>query len=156
MKKQQGFTLIEILVAVALVIILSGAGLYGWQSFRLHQQLWQTAWQVRVYLELLRDDANWQNRDHLISASTTEGGWCLLSSVNEQAGCAADNAFALRPLSAGVALADITPSLRFFGLRNTAWPGHIVLRNMAGEWRIIVSNGGRIRMCQHVAATPCI
>lgn len=155
MNKQQGFTLIEIMIAVVLVIILSGAGLYGWQSFRLHQRLWQTAWQVRNYLELLRDDANWQNRDHGISVSKTEDGWCLLSSVNEQAGCTADNPFALRPLSPGVALTDITPSLRFFGLRNTAWAGHIVLRNPAGEWRIIVSGGGRIRMCQPEPTIPC-
>lgn len=155
MKKQQGFTLIEILAAMVLVIILSGAGLYGWQSFRLHQRLWQTAWQVRTYLELLRDDANWQNRDHAITASQTDGTWCLLSSVNEQAGCTAENPFALLPLSPGVALVDLTPSLRFFGVRNTAWAGHVVLRNSAGEWQIIVSGGGRIRMCQSGAATPC-
>ncbi|MDI4745809.1 prepilin-type N-terminal cleavage/methylation domain-containing protein, partial [Salmonella enterica subsp. enterica serovar Kentucky] len=34
MKKQQGYTLIETVVAMSLIIILSATGLYGWQRWQ--------------------------------------------------------------------------------------------------------------------------
>ncbi|HBM1405832.1 TPA: hypothetical protein LUI38_000613, partial [Salmonella enterica subsp. enterica] len=46
-------------------------------------------------------------------------------------------------------------SLAFFGLRNTAWAGHIVLKNAAGEWRLVVSSWGRIRLCERNEAATC-
>ncbi len=44
--------------------------------------------------------------------------------------------FVFTPDWRDVVLADITPSLAFFGLRNTAWAGHIVLKTLpeSGVW----------------------
>lgn len=63
--------------------------------------------------------------------------------------------FVFTPDWRDVVLADITPSLTFFGLRNTAWAGHIVLKNAAGEWRLVVSSWGRIRLCERNEAATC-
>ncbi len=63
--------------------------------------------------------------------------------------------FVFTPDWRDVVLADITPSLAFFGLRNTAWAGHIVLKNAAGEWRLVVSSRGRIRLCERNEAATC-
>lgn len=52
-------------------------------------------------------------------------------------------------------MVEITPSLAFFGLRNTAWAGHIRLKNAAGEWRLVVSSWGRIRLCEGREAEAC-
>lgn len=155
MKKEQGYTLIEITVATIVLVILGASGLYGWQSYQAHQRLWQTAWQVRDYLELLRNDANWHNRDRKVWVKQESGRWCLLASADAQATCGGNNPLALRPLWPEVALVDITPSLGFYGLRNTAWAGHITLRSEAGEWQIIVSNWGRIRVCQRTNSGAC-
>ncbi len=38
-----------------------------------------------------------------------------------------------------VEMSDLTPSLAFFGLRNTAWAGHIRFKNSTGEWWLVVS-----------------
>ncbi|MDN8600476.1 prepilin peptidase-dependent protein [Citrobacter sp. S2-9] len=155
MKKQLGYTLIEMMVAMILIAVLSATGLYGWQRWQQQQRLWQTAFQVRDYLLQLREDANWHNRDHVISINREGTSWCFISSVVPQSTCSSRSSFVFTPLWADVEVVDITPSLAFFGLRNTAWAGHIYLRNAAGEWRVIVSGMGRIRLCERDEGDVC-
>lgn len=154
MKKEHGFTLIETMVAVALIVILSGIGLTGWQSWQAQQRLWQTALQVRHFLEMLRDDANWHSRERLVQAVRLGDTWCL-HALEQQAGCTTDSPYVMHPVWPEVSLVEITPSLGFYGLRNTAWGGHIQVASAAGEWRIVVSGWGRIRMCGQVAEESC-
>lgn len=120
MNREHGYTLIETLVTMVVVVILGASGLYGWQSWQQQQRLWQTACQVRDYLVLLRDDANWHNRDRVLSVDRSAEGWCLSvsGSTND---CSVSNAFTLQPLWPEVSLSAMTPGLGFYGLRNTAW-----------------------------------
>ncbi|MEG0099666.1 MAG: prepilin peptidase-dependent protein [Citrobacter sp.] len=155
MKKQQGYTLIETLVAMLIVVALSASGLYGWQRWQQQQRVWQTAIQVRDYLLQLREDANWHNRDHVISVIREGTSWCLVSSAAAQNTCKPVSPLVLTPRWGDVEMADMTPSLAFFGLRNTAWAGHIGLKNAAGEWWVVVSGWGRIRLCGRDEANIC-
>jgi len=148
MNIEQGYTLIETLVAVSLAIILSASGLYGWQSWQQQQRLWQTASQLRDYLLFLRNDANWHNRDRLITVHRDTQRWCLVAALPEPEGCPVNNPWVFLPPWPDVSLASITPSIGFFGLRNTAWAGSMTVENSAGRWAVIVSGWGRIRLCQ--------
>lgn len=47
-------------------------------------------------------------------------------------------------------------SLAFFGLRNTAWAGHIGFKNSTGEWWLVVSPWGRLRLCQQGETEGCL
>ena len=49
----------------------------------------------------------------------------------------------------------VTPGLGFDGLRDTAWAGRIRLQSQAGEWLILVSSWGRIRMCNGKGEFAC-
>lgn len=153
MKKENGFTLIETLVAISVVVILSATGLYGWNNWQQQHRLWQTAGQVRDYLVFLRNDANRHNRDHKLSLILNGTSTCLVSSVVSD--CEDKTPFVLRPLWPEVTITELTPSLGFYGLRDTAWAGRVRVHSSAGEWLIIISNGGRIRMCNTAGESSC-
>ncbi|HCI3785178.1 prepilin peptidase-dependent protein [Escherichia coli] len=142
MKTQRGYTLIETLVAMLILVMLSASGLYGWQYWQQSQRLWQTASQARDYLLYLREDANWHNRDHSISVIREGTLWCLVSSA-----AGANTCHGSSPL---------VSSLAFFGLRNTAWAGHIRFKNSTGEWWLVVSPWGRLRLCQQGETEGCL
>ncbi|MFK3717906.1 prepilin peptidase-dependent protein, partial [Escherichia coli] len=78
---------------------------------------------------------------------------CLASSA--VTGCDSGGPFVMKPMWPGVTISDITPALGFYGLRDTAWAGHIRVQSRAGGWWVIVSNGGRIRLCNAAGEGAC-
>lgn len=154
MNREHGYTLMETLVTLTLMMILSVGGLYGWQRWQQQQQLWQTAVQVRDFLLFLRDDANAYNRDRVLRVVQDEVGWCL-SAEGEGPECASGTSFTLRPRWPGITLAGVTPGLGFYGLRSTAWAGNLRLQSAAGSWSIVISHWGRIRLCRSDSAGGC-
>jgi len=155
-RKQGGFSLIEVLLVMVIVVALSASGLYGWQQWQQQQRLWITVQQVQSLLERLRSDANWHNQDRLLSLSTTATGWCLSGLSGLQTGCENPGQWQLAQPFADIDIVEMTAGLGFYGLRNTAWPGHLTLRSPAGEWQVIVSAWGRIRACKTEGATRCL
>ncbi|EPP1033218.1 prepilin peptidase-dependent protein [Cronobacter turicensis] len=155
-RKQQGYSLIEVMVVLVIVISMSAAGVYGWQRWQNQQRLWQTAQQTRDFLEQLREDANWRNADHKLRLQRGPEGWYLGTQTNDEQACRKGAKDQFSPPWSEVEIGEMTPGLAFFGLRNTAWPGHIILKSQAGEWRIIISVWGRIRLCEPGEGTSCV
>ncbi|HEY3590253.1 MAG TPA: prepilin peptidase-dependent protein [Buttiauxella sp.] len=153
--KQHGFSLIEMLVVMSIVAMLSAGGVYGWQQWQQQQRLWITTQHIRHLLEQLRNDANWHNRDHLVRVSRAGNSWCLASKMLEANLCHSEGRWRLLQPFADVDIIETTPNLGFYGLRNTAWPGHIDVQSDAGKWRVIISSQGRIRVCEVIGSNQC-
>lgn len=153
--KQQGFSLIEVMVVMIIVAVLGTGGVYGWQQWQQQQRLWITTQHVRNLLEQLRSDANWHNRDHLLAVKRTGKLWCLASKLVEESECHSDQRWQLSQPFNDVDITEITPGVGFYGLRNTAWPGHIMLQSMVGKWRVVLSAQGRVRVCEVIGSNKC-
>jgi len=148
MNREKGYTLIETLLTMMLVLTLSASGLYGWQRWQQAQRLWQTASALRDYMMYLRSDANWHNADRRLRLNRTAERWCMVADDAVLTGCPANNPAVFRPRWAEVEISKMTPNLAFYGLRNTAWTGSIMLSSAAGRWSVVVSGWGRVRLCE--------
>lgn len=155
--KQRGFSLMEVMLVMTIVAALGTGGILGWQKWQRYQNLWMTQQKVRSFLEQLRSDANWHNRNHLLVVLRSGTRWCLASShLASDSWCESNTRWKLLQPYPDIDIVNMTAGLGFYGQRNTAWPGHLVLRGEAGEWHIIVSVWGRIRVCEVSETKKCI
>ncbi|ANI29918.1 N-terminal cleavage protein [Yersinia entomophaga] len=145
--KQRGFSLIEWLLVLALLAYISVSSFQHWSHYQQRERLEITARQLLGFLTRLQADAFWLNRPALLWHSFDDT-WCIGSGEQPLQGCQAQDGWLFTPDYSGITLVELTPeSLGFYGLRNTAQPGRIILANAAGRIRLVISNHGRIRLC---------
>lgn len=144
-KTIHGFSLIEMMIVMLVIAILSSGVIYGFQQWQHHQRLWQTTHQLSQFLHHLRHDANEFNRDHVLTLWQRHDQWCLTTQLYAGKPCMTTSQWQFIPRFKDVSISEITPGLGFYGVMNTAKPGHIILNNAAGQRKIILSVWGRIR-----------
>jgi prepilin peptidase dependent protein A len=153
--KQRGFSLVEVMLVMAISVMLGAGGINGWQKWQQQQRLWISVQQVKLLLEQLRSEANWKNTDRLLRLVRSGSSWCLTTTEQANERCENASRQQLKQPFEDVDLAEITAGLGFYGQKSTAWPGHLVLQSPAGEWRIILSAWGRIRLCRSDGENKC-
>jgi prepilin peptidase dependent protein A len=143
---QQGLSLIELLVVMLLAGMLTSWGVSQWHLYQQALRLEQTAQQLLAFLTRLQADANWRNRNALLWFKQGEP-WCV-GSGKEVISCVSAVGWVFTPIHIDVQLQDFTQKdLGFYGLRNNAQAGHILLANGAGRIRLVLSAKGRLRLC---------
>lgn len=147
-----GFTLVELLLVLAIVSLLSGAALQSWQSWQQRQRMQDTAQQLQRFLHGVRAWANWHNSEQPLWLLAGER-WCLGSGNKPAGGCASGRRLQLLAPHPQVQIIAIEGTPGFFGRRNVAKAGHIIFGEGTLRWRMIISARGRIRLCQ---AAPCL
>lgn len=140
-----GFTLLEMVVVIALVAVLSMGSWQGWQRWQQLQQLNDSARQVQRLLIRIRTDAWWHNTDRSVWLMSGDP-WCMGSGTVVK-NCDAPARLQLLAPWPDVSVSALTSEMRFYGRKNTARPGSIVIVSPSGERRIIVSSRGRVRIC---------
>lgn len=143
---QLGFTLIELMVVLAIAVVLTGGAFSGWQHWQQIQRLEESSRQVQQFLLRLRSWANWHNSGQ--SVWLIDGNPGCLGSGKKPESCVASQRMQLVLPYADVVISKIVGEPGFYGVRNTAKAGHLELSGKAGTRRIIISAFGRIRQCQ--------
>lgn len=136
----------ELMIIMIIVAILSMGGISSWQKGYNHQKLWQTAQQLSHFLIMIRNQSWWNNRNYLLILQSNDDGWCI-SAQHQDKYCAKENPLQFLPRYKEVKVVEITRGLGFYGIHNTAWPGHIILESKGEQWKVILSVWGRIRLC---------
>ncbi len=156
--KQQGMSLLEMLVVMGLIAILTGGSLYYGQTIRQAHRLRQSAQTLQAFLGRMQAQANARNEAHLLAVTLGPAG-CVMRLNDAPDGCNGNALRVFRPGGEGVAIVDFSGNgMGFYGLRNTAQPGHLTLGNAAGRIRVVLSGHGRLRLCAENAVSgvpPC-
>lgn len=146
-QNEQGMSLLEMLVVMALVAILTAGGIQSWQGVREAQRLRQGALALQTFLGRVQAQANAANDTRLLWVEEGARG-CVTTQPPPPAGCGTASAALYPAARYGVTVQAFSGNgMGFYGLRNTAQPGHITLRNGAGHIRVVLSGQGRLRLC---------
>ncbi|MFA3780149.1 prepilin peptidase-dependent protein [Yersinia sp. 1652 StPb PI] len=147
LKKQKGISLIELLLVIVLVGITALWGAQSWHHYRQRERLADSARQLLAFLTHLQAQANRRNDTELLWIQQNGQG-CLGSGDKPTARCSALTDGVFIPPYPDVAIAtSLQKEMGFFGVRNTAQAGNIMLSNPAGSIRLVISSRGRLRLC---------
>lgn len=150
LSEQQGLSLIELLLAISVMAILAAGGVQGWQSYRQRAALEQASAELLAFMSRLQQAAHWRNETFLLRIGKDRDRDCLIASRrSEEANCFSTSGLIYRlPMeNMQLELQQSELGLGFYGLRNTAGAGHIVVQGKAGRVRVVLSSTGRLRRC---------
>ncbi|AXF78803.1 prepilin peptidase-dependent protein [Erwinia tracheiphila] len=147
MKKLNGFTLIELLIVIVIASALTLTAVSGWQHWQQRQRLNASARQLQHFLLQLRNEANWHNQQALLWQRPGKI-WCI-GSGPFPATCSAQRQVFITQWPE-IQLDSLTEGMGFYGRRNVARAGRIIISNDAGERHLIVSSRARVRICERL------
>ena len=157
--RSAGFTLIELMVALALVALLLTVALPSYQSLRQEQMVKAATMAVYNYLKLLKSESIKRNSSlSLIVFNSGASNWCYriaIDGVGSCTGCS-DTCSSLDGRKgadasefAGVNLTTSYSGgkLTFSPRRGTLPSGNITLASNGTSMKVMTSNLGRVRTC---------
>ena len=149
--QQKGFSLFELLIVVVISSVMFTVAIVNWREFQLRGELTNTTLALVTFLNQVKSNANFQNRNNAIYIIKEEDQpWRLIVIDNEQNDH--DQIFFqfINPNNQVEILNKNNDLLSIFhGRRCMAQPETIKLKNDIGESRIIISTRGRIRYCAY-------
>ena len=135
--QQKGFSLFELLIVVVISSVMFTLVIVNWREFQLRSELTNTTLALVTFLNQVKSNANFQNRNNAIYIIKEEDQpWRLIVIDNEQNDH--DQIFF-----------QFINSNHQVEIMNMAQPATIKLKNDIGESRIIISTRGRIRYCAY-------
>jgi prepilin peptidase dependent protein A len=145
--KQQVTTLIELLLVIALIGCMTVWAAQSWHHYRQRERLADSARQLLGFLTHLQAQTNRSNRTALLWVQQSGQG-CLGSGDKPIAPCSEQKSTVFIPPYPDVVISILMQKeIGFYGVRNTAQAGSIMLTNPAGRIRLIISGRGRMRLC---------
>ncbi|AIJ08910.1 MULTISPECIES: prepilin-type N-terminal cleavage/methylation domain-containing protein [Edwardsiella] len=151
----RGYTLLEVMLVCGVLAMLAAAALPLWLPRRDQQRMLAEGLRLQTYLLTLREQAFRSNGGRPILFRRGRGGVaCLVAQPQDD--CRAAAAFI--PIAPLRLEAQMSADAGFYGVRNTARPGHLRLSDERRAVRVIWSAQGRVRLCAEYgvsALTAC-
>ncbi|CNI12938.1 prepilin peptidase dependent protein A [Yersinia aldovae] len=145
--KQQGITLIELLLVIALVGSMAVWASQSWHHYRQRERLADSARQLLGFLTHIQAQAHRSNRTALLWVQQSGQG-CLGSGDKPILPCSLTTNTIFTPPYPDVVISNLMQKeMGFYGVRNTAQAGSIILSNPVGRIRLVISARGRMRLC---------
>lgn len=142
---QRGMTLIELLAVLLIAGMLTGWGVGQWRHHQQALRLEHTGQQLLAFYCDCRRRLTGATARRCCGSSTAPlvpGRWCAAAGLRFRRGAGLSSPYP------DVVLRGYTgKEIGFYGLRNTAQAGHILLSNDAGGLRLVLSVRGRLRLC---------
>ncbi|OTA16704.1 peptidase [Xenorhabdus vietnamensis] len=146
---KNGFTLLEVMIAMIIISISLSWGLYYWGEYQSRLRLQSSVHNVLSFMERQQALANYLNQDRTLWLMVGQH-WCLVSSITKVTDCNESDGELVNSPHEDVFLSFSTADrIDFYGIRNTAMPASFTLANSAGEISVVISGRGRIRTCSN-------
>ncbi len=163
--QQRGFTLVEIMVTVAIIALLAGMAVPAMLSYRANNRLQGAAESLASFIQSAKQDVDRIDEDLLVQFDAnawcagmdyedgTSGCDCTLADPTATDACtlpAEDRVHRIRGQDfPEVAMSKIGSYTTIKHIRGTATAGSVELQLGGGErvLRLVVSNVGRVRIC---------
>lgn len=143
-------TLFEMMLVIAIMAILSTGGVNGWENYQQRILLEQASSGVLAFMSQVQFAADWRNQAYRIRIGKRGDLPCISAGASaESHHCHSEAGLVYTLMDKGLILTISQSELGFgfYGLRNTAGSGHLLISNSAGRVRLIISAKGRIRRC---------
>ena len=160
--RSAGFTLIELMVALALVALLLTVAIPSYQSLRQEQMVKAATMAVYTDMMLLKSEALKRNRNlQLILFNSGNDNWCYRISIDGNCNSCSDACSSIegrKGVDAGEfpgilltatyseSAAQVRP-ISFSPRRGTLPSGNITISSSDTSMRVVTNNLGRVRTC---------
>lgn len=143
-------TLLEMMLVIAIMAILATGGVNSWQNYQQRILLEQASSGALAFMSQVQFAADWRNQAYRIRIGKrgelpciSAGALAISDDCHSEDGLV--YIFANKALSLKLTQSEL--GLGFYGLRNTAGAGHLLISNSSGRVRLIISAKGRLRRC---------
>lgn len=152
-----GFSLIEMMIVVAIVGVLVSIAMPSFSKMLERNRLKEATEALKMDLMLARTEAIKQSINLNVSIKTNGSAWCYgIDNDNTSCDCSVAGDCALKTVDGnqfnGIALMSSDVDIAFDYRRGTASPQSVILDTTHYQTKIIVSNGGRVRVCSFNSA----
>ncbi|HGJ5873930.1 MAG TPA: prepilin-type N-terminal cleavage/methylation domain-containing protein [Arsenophonus apicola] len=149
--RQQGFTVLEIIIAIAITALIAVVSIKGWRNYQHKIHLIIVTQKVAAFIARHQMQAAYLNQERkLIIKTDKTSNWMLIVTIKGKKDSQPSKEMKLINRHNEIVLQNYSRvSTLLLGKRGTALPTTLRFSNHSEDILIIISALGRVRLCSH-------
>ncbi|WGO84010.1 prepilin-type N-terminal cleavage/methylation domain-containing protein [Arsenophonus apicola] len=149
--RQQGFTVLEIIIAIAITALIAVVSIKGWRNYQHKIHLIIVTQKVAAFIARHQMQAAYLNQERqLIIKTDKTSNWMLIVTIKGKKDSQPTTEMKLINSHNEIVLQNYSRvSTLLLGKRGTALPTTLRFSNQSEDILIIISALGRVRLCSH-------